>query len=555
MANIETFLSNVAAVPNSTYNYSNSSVFYSLVNSNFKDYYTRVIQKSQQWLDGYDPSFHKADNGIFSSRIAAKVFKCLTNQLYGRGVVFVNGKRTTTTEGLEYISHNWADKSQFGNFVKTLIGYTTSLGTSLAKVNIRNSGTDKYAWLEAYRADYFTFSVDAIGELQETKTYIRAFQTTSGEKENYCLVERRFFKTEYETFIKEIDGKPLTFKDKSKPYKAPYSVFEIYKLNATSQNNTLASNNNSGIPYKTLPADIKQMLADNYSSLLIGQEQRLPFKNTLGCFLFKNEGGDITHPALPFGAPLAFDLISSFIEYDMEVSYSIRDLYNSKGIVGVPKALSQSQLVPQGNNANGYTDSPFSKLNIAGYEYIEGAQQDTKPIVTQFEMRAQEHETKLNAILKNIATAIGMSPRVLASYLVNGNEKTAEQTHSEDDTITNFIKTHRQDYINGLNAIVELVVSYMGFKDNVEVRFASDGLINAERQLEILEKKLNLGLITLEDAFKELNPDLDEIQTEAKIKELKANMEEREKQAQSQYSEMFDLDKEPNENLENQFNE
>ena len=78
----DTFLKDVALVPNNTYNYSNSSVFYSLVNYSFKNYYTTVIQKSQQWLDGYDPSFHKANNGIFSSRIGAKITAGITKPGY-----------------------------------------------------------------------------------------------------------------------------------------------------------------------------------------------------------------------------------------------------------------------------------------------------------------------------------------------------------------------------------------------------------------------------------------------------------------------------------------
>ena len=83
-----------------------------------------------------------------------------------------------------------------------------------------------------------------------------------------------------------------------------------------------------------------------------------------------------------------------------------------------------------------------------------------------------------------------MSPRVIASYLVDGNEKTAEQTHSEDDTVVNWVKSHRQDYIHGINKLIECILSFYGIVDNVEVRFANDGLVSADRQLEIIEKKI-----------------------------------------------------------------
>ena len=49
------FLNDVALIPNQTYNYSNSSVFYSLVNYSFLNYYQTVVRKSQEWLDGFDP--------------------------------------------------------------------------------------------------------------------------------------------------------------------------------------------------------------------------------------------------------------------------------------------------------------------------------------------------------------------------------------------------------------------------------------------------------------------------------------------------------------------
>jgi hypothetical protein len=193
---------------------------------------------------------------------------------------------------------------------------------------------------------------------------------------------------------------------------------------------------------------------------------------------------------------------------------------------------------------------------VEGYELIDGLDPNTqKPIVNQFEIRAQEHETKQNNILKSIATTIGMSPRVIASYLVQGNEKTAEQTHSEDDTITEWIKNHRQDYIPGLNKVLEEVLSFYGITDNVEVRFASDGLVSNERQLEIISKKLELGIIDLEDAVREIYPDLDETQLQEKIAKAQRQKAENEQAQQKQFDEMYGDQLDGNPEQENEFNE
>jgi len=545
-------LEDIALVPNQTYNYSNSTVFYSLVNYSFKNYYNTVILKSQQWLDGYDPSFHKADKGIFSTRIGAKITAGITKQIFGRGLVFINGKNTTSTTGLDFISHNWQDKVNFQNAVKTLIGYTTPLGTGLLKLNTKWAWNEQDAknsrelWVQSLRMDYFYYSVNSENKIEEVVCFIRAFQSTGNKDENYCLVERRFYKDGFETFNKKIGDQTYQFLDKTHKVRKPFAEYKVFKINSTSNNNTLAANSGVGLDYKQLPKDIRNMLNEEYGALKIGEPIQLPFKD-LGCYLFLNEGGDFTHPSMPFGRPIIFDCLTDFMEYDLERSYAIRDLFNSKGIVGIPKALSQGNLAPVEGTAGNLqqSQSPFGKLNIAGYEQVDGLNPDTqKPIITQFEIRAQEHETKQNAILKSIATTIGMSPRVIASYLVQGNEKTAEQTHSEDDTITEWIKSHRQDYINGLNEVIEQVLSFYGITDNVEVRFASDGLVSNERQLEIISKKLELGLIDLEDAVRELYPDLDEVQLKEKIAKAKKQKAENEQQQQQQFNEMYgdDLD-------------
>lgn len=538
----DSFLNDVALMPNNTYNYSNSSVFYSLVNYAFKNYYQTVIQKSQQWLDGYDPAFHKADKGIFSTRIGAKITAGCVKQIFGRGLIFVKGNNTTGNKGVDFISHKWQDETNLQNVVRTLIGYTLPLGTSLLKANLKWKNGKQKIWVQPLRQDYFYFSTDSENNLSSVTCFIRAFQTTGETNENYCLVEKRYYKDGYEKFTEEINGKTIEFENKKKPIKVPHAIYKIYKINSTSNNNTLAANEGKGVDYKTLPTEIKTQLKEEYGALMLDKEIQLPFVNSLGCYLFMNEGGDFTHPSMPFGRPLIFDCLTDFMEYDLERSYAIRDLYNSKGIVGIPKALNQASLTPVPGTAGNLlsNSTPFAQLNIPGYELVDGLNPDTqKPVINQFEIRAQEHEIKQNAILKSIATTIGMSPRVIASYLVNGNEKTAEQTHSEDDTITEWVKSHRQDYIYNLNKLIEDVLTFEGIVDNVEVRFASDGLVNAERQLENIGKKMELGLIDLEDAVREIYPDLDEVQIQDKIAKAQRQKAENEQAQMKQFDEMY----------------
>ena len=513
-------LNRVALNVRNTYQYNNSSVFFAHTNNLFIPYYQQIVRKSCEWLDGYDPYFHKKD--MVSTRIAARLFNGFKNAVFGRGLIFVPGRSNTEEDNktLNFISHEWAKSSNIQNATKQLIGYTIPLGTGALKINKDASGK---LWVEPLRIDYFYFTVDGRKRVIDFTSFIRAFQSTEDKQLNYFLVEKRYFKTEIEEFTETIKGKKLKFK---KEVQKPYVEYRVYESKGTVNNNIMAATSTGdGINYKNLPVFVRKAINEQYSAYKIGEPQRLPFNDYLGVRLFFNEGGDITNPTLPFGRVLCFDCLSDFMEFDMNKSYGLRDLYNSKGIVGVPRNLKQGDLqkaVP-GTGGNLVQQSSFGELDIPGYETVPGLDPQTqKPIITQFEMRVDEHEREDMKILKSIATIVGVSPRAIASFLIQNGEKTDDQIQSEDDTVTQWIKTHREDYIEGLNEIVECILNYEGKAENVEVRFASDGLLKGDKQLESVKTRLEMGVIDIEDAVRELNPDLDEEQLKKKIAKAQA---------------------------------
>jgi len=545
----------IALITRETYSFNNSSVFYSLINGAFLPYYQTVIRQSQQWLDGYSPSFHKED--MVSSRIASKLMYGFANSVFGRGLVFAKGKNTTSTDALDFISHEWSDDSDFQNAVKQLISYCLPLGTAALKIN--KDGEGKY-WCEALRNDYFFYTTGRKRKVESFTSFIRCFQSVDDENENYFMVEKRYFRTRPDKFTQEINGKMVEFTKKD-PIVEPVVVYKIYKYTGMVNNNTMPTsiNESNSVNYKVLPQYVKDALKTYYGAVILDKEVVLPFGGReLGVRLFFNEGGDITNPTLPVGRALVFDCLSDFMEYDMEKSYSVRDLFNSKGIVGIPKALTQSKFVPGTGNGLTQCDSAYTKLNITGYEEVNGLDPQTqKPIITQFEIRAQEHELKQMAILKSIAITVGVSPRAIASFLVQAGEKTDDQIQSEDDTITQWIKTHRQDYIRGLNEIVEIILNQNGYSDNVEVKFANDGLLKGDKQLENIKNRMDMGMLTLEDAIREYYPDMDEVQLEDKINKALAQKQQQEQQQQNQfmndYDNPFESGNDGNEEIENQF--
>lgn len=549
--NINSIVSDIAVITRNTYQYNNSTVFYSLINSAFLPYYQQVVRKAQEWLDGFDPSFHK--NDMVSSRIASKLMNGFKTSLFGQGLVFSEGKGNTDEEhkALNFISHEWADYSNLQKAVKQVIGYTLSMGTGALKLNKTSDGK---LWVEALRLDYFYYSVYGNNKVNSFTSFIRLFQTTEKTEDNYFLVEKRYFGKEKIPFTKSINGQNLKF---FQEVEGGWIKYDVYRYSGTTNANTMPNSidSESACDYKTLPGYVKEALKREYGAIKIGEPQRLPFANgELGVELFFNESGDITNPSLPVGRALVFDCIADFMEYDMEKSFAMIDLYNSKGIVGIPKSLSQSQVLVPGTGGNMTKNSSYGQLNIPGYEFVPGLDPQTqKPIINQFEIRAAEHETKQNNILKSIAVTVGVSPRAIASFLIQNGEKTDDQIQSEDDSITQWVKSHRQDYIDGINRIIEIVLNQNGYSDNIEARFSTDGLVKGDKMLESIEKRMSLGMLTLEDAIREYNPDLDEVQLKEKIDKANAEKQRQQEEQRTEFDEMYGDELEHGE--ENEHNE
>ena len=203
------------------------------------------------------------------------------------------------------------------------------------------------------------------------------------------------------------------------------------------------------------------------------------------------------------------------ITYELAKSYQIRDMYLGKGTVYLPKNLSMNDV------ANGVIggDDTLNSMPQGAVESIGGVDpEEQKAIVQQFNIRAQEWQQIVENCLKNIAVKWGMSPKILANFLTQGQAAmTATQIDSEDDACIAFIAHTRSYFANPLNKLLKTTLAYYGYSANITLDFASPTLISKDRIINRAITKLQNGLIDLEDAIREINPDMDEEAIQAQI--------------------------------------
>lgn len=546
---VATWQVGLAAAVNDTYNYSNTTLFCAEIAGYYRDYAYRYIRVACQWLDSYVPALHMAGNtGIISTHIASKLISGLTTQTVGEKLVLRLDSKLDeeTKEDLKFASE-WIKKNKIHKAVRNAIGFAYGVGTSLLKMNRR---MDASIWWEPVRFDNCFYLADFTGEIQDAKFMLRNYtDTRNGKNVQYYLTEHRFWK-EYGPEIKEVtlpDGLKQYQVVHKKGERVPVVEYQVHRSNSQSLNNQMTPKDRSSVKWDEIPYEIRKMIKNDYAAIRIDEPQLLGFVN-LGVVALLNNEGDISIPTgTNFGESMIVGIQDDLITYEVASSYLLRDMYNGKGTVYLPKSLSMGDIgylpdvVVKGDGTEeklidspvnlgtpfapaGMGTNPLAGMDQAKFEKMPGVNpEDQSAIVQQFELRAQEWQMIKENALKNIAVKWGVSPKILSSFLAQGTaQMTATQIDSEDDITIAFINAHRADFKEPINQLMETTMNFYGRKANISIDFASPSLINKDRLLERVAKELEAGLIDMDEAIRIMNPDLDEEKIQEKVEKAQA---------------------------------
>lgn len=552
------WVNSLAAALNKTYSYSNSTLFVANINSYYKDYAFRLILPSVQWLDGFVPELHNNGTGIISTRIASCLISGLAKHIAGEKLLFKPTEKASPEvfKVLKTVDE-WANKQKIHKAVKNAIGYSCGIGTSCIKLNVKNGNT---VWWQPFRFDNFYFLSSANGEVRDASFFMRSYIDTRDGKDNcqYFLYERRYYKY-FDGKVKDNGDGTYTVLE-TKGYK-PVSEYKVHRATSQSLNNMMPSSTaRSSVNWEEIPAEIRKLIKSDYSVIRINEPQRLPFPN-LGVELFINGEGDISVPTGDgFGESMIVKALDDFITYEIATSYQLRDMNLGKGTIYLPKSMSLGDVVggslppvaaPSTTPSSGTPDhvpsvteqsaanapinvppiapmqNPWSNQGNTPLEFMKGVSpEEQQAIVQQFEVRGEEWQRIKENSVKNIAVKWGMSPKILASFLIQGQaQMTATQIDSEDDSSIAFINLHRSYFIDAINKLLETTLNFMGIPNNVKCSFASPSLLNKDRLLQRVLQKLQAGLITLEDAIREMNPDVDEETLQSMVEKALQNQQ------------------------------
>ena len=514
---------------NQTFTYANNSQFYALVNPTYYDYYNRIVRLNLEWFDGYVLGFHNQQNGIMSTRIATALVNGIIGNVFQKKLVFDRVDKTSDYKALDKLNE-WMEKDNFLGKVKLASKYSGASGTSVIKLN--QSYKDIYT--QPLRQDQFFYETDFQGNITKITTFLKAyvnvFNTTDEDKEqNFFVVEKRYYSTDIDipTRVENLNGEVKTYyKKPSEP--VPVVEYKVLYYQGRMFENSMASKaRQQTLSFHDLPKGFKDIIKKDFTALRFDTPCLLPFKD-LGCYVLQINGQDPTIPNGMFGASFLTDIRSCLVEYELICAYALRDLYNSQGRIGIPKSLSMNDV-----NGQGIYD-----VSMSNYETFSGDPDKQKPIITQFEIRANEWSLKKDDCLKKMATILGMSPKVIASYINprGGFGKTATEVENDEASSQTFIEDKRTNLIVCLNRVISTILKFYGYYQHISARFIEGENRMSPLQVKTIIFKYQQGLIDLKETLRELNPNA----TESEVDDLVLRARERQKEIAS--TEQLDID-------------
>lgn len=501
----------IAKAINETHRYNINLGWITEVDSYYKQYIYNYLQPAFQWLSGTLLTLH-TDNGqaIISTNFGKCLMYYLGDQVAGEKLFFKPVLKTNASTIDVAQANKWAEDTNFQSAVTKGIILSLATGTSLLKVNVTEDGEP---WVESVRLDNAYFLTDFRGKVVSAKFLIRNYVNTLSDKnenDQFYLVEERYYKNEKAKIIDT--GKSFIAQ---KANKVPYVRYSIVRSSA--QSNQVQGVNLTGqtLDWKQTPEAIRRMIKRDYNAIMIGEEQRLNLPN-IGVELLCNDHGDISHPIdIGFGRSLLIDIESDLITYDIACSYKIRDMYLGKGTLYVPSGLSLGSIV-QDVTGNGTLDEQMGDKPV---ELVPGVDPENQQyIVVQFKLRADEWQQIINDSMRNISGKLGIPPKILNAALATYGGATATQIDSEDDAGLAFIYQHRHYFRGAVNRIAKTCFNVLGLQNEIDVEFGSPSIVNKDRLINRNIKLYQSGLISAEEAVRNINPDDDETSLLPKIK-------------------------------------
>ena len=422
-----------------------NNIFYLLAPEYYFPLYANYFNRCLALYDGWVSGWHNVKSGLVPQRMLQSITNGLNNMLFAHGIDFSGTKADYD------FAIKWAKRTKFYKALKKAHKFAIAGGTSLLKINRE----DKELYVSAHRIDTFFADIDASGKITSVKIFFDAIHNTnsSGTKDHFGICEERYFNEE---------GKPCV---KASVYKSTSNI-------QTETQNRLKANSTK-MNWVNLPPSVKQYIKNHYPSVIVDEEQYLPFPNSLGCCLMKFTDDIPQIPNTPFGQPIGDILATESFQYDQMKYFEKNEVDLARARALVPDTM-------WNQDDPAYDRRALSERFYQKVSSVNGDDDKITPI--QFLLRGNDMKTQMENIYKDCAFKLNISASSVASFLSEGaGARTATEIISERTKSDTWIKGQINLNAPDINELLRLIMFYYNH-DAVEI------ILKAEDQSPFIEK-------------------------------------------------------------------
>ena len=422
-----------------------NNTFYLLAPEYYFPLYANYFNRCLALYDGWVSGWHNVKSGLVPQRMLQSITNGLNNMLFAHGIDFSGTKADYD------FAIKWAKRTKFYKALKKAHKFAIAGGTSLLKINRE----DKGLYVSAHRIDTFFADIDASGKITSVKIFFDAIHNTnsSGTKDHFGICEERYFNEE---------GKPCV---KASVYKSTSNI-------QTETQNRLKANSTK-MNWVNLPPSVKQYIKSHYPSVIVDEEQYLPFPNSLGCCLMKFTDDIPQIPNTPFGQPIGDILATESFQYDQMKYFEKNEVDLARARALVPDTM-------WNQDDPAYDSRALSERFYQKVSSVNGDDDKITPI--QFLLRGNDMKTQMENIYKDCAFKLNISASSVASFLSEGaGARTATEIISERTKSDTWIKGQINLNAPDINELLRLIMFYYNH-DAVEI------ILKAEDQSPFIEK-------------------------------------------------------------------
>ena len=508
-----------------------NNTFYLNAPTYYKSFYTLYLKRCISVYDGWVGGWHNAVAGLVPQKLLPSIASGLSNMIFSNGIDFQCDDARTYFEMVR-----WAKRVKLYSSLKKGYKFGVAGGTSLLKIN-RDANKEYY--VSGHRIDTFFIDVNAKQEVVNAKVFydmIHNTNATDGITKHYAICEERYFND---------NGQP-------KIMQAIYDAGGNLQTSVSARPDT-PIDQMTPIKWENLPSEVKRQVKKLYPSIRFGEEQSLPFRDSLGCFLMRFTEDIPQCPDMPFGQPIGDILFTENFQFDQLKYFEKNEVDLARARALIPESYWNKDDPQQDLRA--LDDRFYQKVGSMGDD-------DNKITPIQFLLRGGDIKTQKENIYKDIAAKLQLSASSIASFLNEGaGARTATEIISERTKTDTWINGQININLPAINDLLETIARLKGLgyveailkpesqAPQIEVMKANGDQLAAGHMTPELFVKMSFKNLTLAEQEREINYIKARMAYELGLEEMAQEAQEENDQNENEPNEDSNADSEKKEDI------